>query len=214
MRTQMFCLALMVGGCVESDVAQEDAQNDSFVTDGKADGSIAEGSPTAIAVLSIVNHSTETQLHSDVGLSTKAAHNIATHNGTFDTLADLDAVPYVGSIVFGKLVAYAKATGLIEDTHLAKGTLLDCNISFGVDQQATVLSDGTALTLRELTDSGSQVDRTLSLAEWNSEKLALRADEFGSMTTLTKDGSDWVVRETGGSVNETGTADCWVDKSN
>ena len=216
MRTQLFCLVvLLCAGCVDNSDGAEDGQDDSFTTDGKADGtSIAEGSPTAVAVLHIANHTSESKLHSDVGLSAKSAHNIAAHFGSFATLAELDAVPYVGSTVFNKLVAYAKATGLIPDSHLAKGKLLDCNISFGVDQQVTVISDGTSLTLRELTDSGSQEDRALSLTEWTNKKLNLRADEFGSKTTLTKEGSDWVARESGGGVNETGDADCWVDKSN
>ena len=90
--------------------------------------------------------------------------------------------------------------------------LLDCNTPVGPDQQVTVRSDGDSLTLTELTTSGAQIVRSLSHAEWDSETLSLR-DDFGSQTTLAKDGGDWVIRSTGGGVNEFGNADCWVDES-
>ena len=208
MRAGLVCLALLIG-CTTT--ADEDPIDDSFISGGKEDSGITEGSPTAVAVLAIANSTSEAKLHADVGLSTRVAHNIASHDSTFTTLAELDAVPYVGTVVFDHLVAYAKSAGMLAD--LPKGKLLDCNISFGVDQQVTVLSDGAALTLRELTDSGSQEDRALSVAEWNREKLNLRTDEFGSKTTLTKDGADWIAHESGAGVEETAIADCWVDKS-
>jgi hypothetical protein len=163
-------------------------------------------------VISVVNHSTETQLRDDVGLSSNAAENIAAH-GEVQTLAELDDIPYVGSIAFHKLIAYAQANGLIEaGPQVGTGILLDCNTSLGPDQQVTVIGDGTKLTLRELTTSGSQVDRTLALAEWTNHKINLR-DDLGSMTTLTKESGDWIARSTGGGFNEVGVADCWVDKS-
>ena len=206
MRIQLLlCLSLI--GCVDG-ADDGDARDDSFITDGKADvNGIEEGSPTAVAVLSLVNHSTETQLRNDVGLSSKAAKNIAAH-GDVQTLAELDDIPYVGSIAFHKLVAYAGG-----GTQVGTGTLLDCNTSLGPDQQVTVIGDGTKLTLRELTTSGSQVSRTLSTADWASHKLRLRNDGFGSTATLTKEAGDWMMRSTGGGFNEIGLADCWVDKS-
>ena len=66
--------------------------------------------------------------------------------------------------------------------------------------------------MRELTTSGAQVSRSLSVAEWKSHTLHLR-DDFGSSTTMTKDSGGWVVRESGGGVSEIGDADCWVDKA-
>jgi hypothetical protein len=210
----LLCLVL-AAGCVDP-AADGDAIDASFTADGKADtAGIAEGSPTALAVLSIANTRTEDQLHDDVGLSVHTAHSIANHGDELQTLADLDALPYVGAIAFHKLVAYAKATGLVTDTattHVPTGKLLDCNTSAGPDQQVTVIGDGTKLTLRELTSSGSRVDRTLSMSEWTSEKLALR-DDFGATATLTKDRGDWVMHSGGGGFSETAIADCWVDKS-
>lgn len=192
----------------------EDRADDSFTTDGKADGTIAEGSATAVAVLAIVNTKSEDQLVSQVGLATRVAHNIASHGvhgAQFTTLAELDAIPYVGKTVFARLVAYAKASGGL--VTLEKGKLLDCNTSLGPDQQVTVKSDGTSLTLEELTASGSFEDRPLSLSEWTNKKLRLRSDELGTKSYLAKDGSDWVMRSAGTGVSETGVADCWVDKS-
>jgi len=69
-----------------------------------------------------------------------------------------------------------------------------------------------SLTLVELTTSGAQVHRALSVTEWSSGTLRLR-DDFGSRTTMSKSSGDWVVKSSGGGVSEIGDADCWVDKS-
>jgi hypothetical protein len=88
------------------------------------------------------------------------------------------------------------------------GTLLDCNTSVGPDQQVTVISDGSTYTLRELTTSGAEADRTLDPSEWESESIQLR-DDFGDPTTMSKQGGSWVVR----SASSLGYADCWVDQA-
>jgi hypothetical protein len=214
MMKRWLVLALAATGCM--DASDEDPIDDSFIVDGKADtANIEEGSPEAVAVLELANHTTESKLRTSVGLSTSAAHSIATHrhdDGEFATLADLDDVPYVGVTAFRKLLGYARAKGLVTDVPVGTGTLLDCNISFGPDQQATVIGNGTTLELRELTNSGSIVERALSVQEWASHKIHLRS-EYGETSTLTKDGNDWSAATTGGGFNELGFADCWVDKS-
>jgi hypothetical protein len=210
MRTLLLMMAL--AGCMDAADA-EDGQDDSFVADGKADGGgIAEGSPEAIGVLAVVNDST-IDLRVDVKLAKSAATHIAAHPAKFTTLTELDAVPYVGSVAFGKLLSYAKAHGLVTGVKIGHGILLDCNTSLGPDQQVTVIGDGTKLTLRELTTSGSQEDKALTVAAWSAGKLTLRSDEFGTKSTLTKEDGGWVMRSSGGGVNEIGDADCWVDKS-
>lgn len=192
-----------------------DGRDDTFLSDGKTDnGGISEGSPEAAGVLAVANGLSEDQLKSDVGLSDNAASHIAA-GGPYSTLADLDAVPYVGSIAFGKLLAYARANGYVDgssSTSVGHGTLLDCNTPVGPDQQVTVIGDGTSLKLRELTTSGAQIDRALSVSEWQSLTLHLR-DDFGSHATLTKESGGWVTRSFGGGFNEVGDADCWTDKS-
>ena len=208
MRTLLFCL--LVASCVASET-EGDGPDDTFTsTDGKTDtAGIAEGSPEALAVLKLANDSSETKLRDDVGLSTNAAHNIATATHTFHTLAELDAVPYVGPIAFHKLLVFTGATS--GTPHVGTGILLDCNISFGPDQQATVIGHDTTLTLRELTSSGGTVERPLAISEWTAKKLKLR-DDFGP-TTLSKENGTWVARSGDGGFSEVGDADCWVDKS-
>jgi hypothetical protein len=102
-----------------------DAIDDDFVGGGKADGAISEGSPDALGVLAVVNTLDQSTLDEDVGLDARAAAGIAKHRaaadgslGTadddrFDTLVELDQVPYVGKIAFGKLLAFARANGFV-----------------------------------------------------------------------------------------------------
>ena len=208
-------LALLFAGCVDT-AEPEDGRDDSFITDGKADtGGITEGSPEAVGVLAVANALSQSKLQSDVGLSANAAKNIAAHTAKLTTLAALDAVPYVGTIAFKHLLTYAEAKGYVTGgTSVGHGTLLDCNTPVGPDQQVTVIGNGTTLTLRELTTDGSQQDRALTIAEWTSEKLKLRSDEFGTKSTLGKTAGGWVLYSTGAGVSETGDADCWTDKSN
>ncbi|MBP9087084.1 MAG: DUF1669 domain-containing protein [Kofleriaceae bacterium] len=113
-------------GCVDADV--EDGENDSFASDGKADG-ITEGSREAMAVLALVNGPTLTavELKNDAGVTIRVANNIMkkrngadAQTGTadddnFETLLELDKVPYVGPAAFNTLLAYAKAKGLFTD---------------------------------------------------------------------------------------------------
>ena len=203
-------VSLVLAACVASPDASDD-RDGAFLVDGKADSGISAAE--AAGVLAVVNALSEDQLRDDVGLSDDAASNIAARGSTFQTLAELDAVPYVGVTAFRKLLAYARANGYVNTpATVGTGKLLDCNTPVGPDQQVTVIGDGTTLTLRELTTSGAQVERSLSLHEWASNSLRLR-DDFGSTTTLTKGADGWVVRSSGGGFSEIGNADCWVDKS-
>jgi len=99
-----FCL--LAAAC-EMPATMVDGPNDSFLAgDGKADtGGIAEGSPDALAVLALVNGADLATLDGAVGLDGRAAKNIVADR-PFDTLKALDAVPYVGTIAFAKLLAY------------------------------------------------------------------------------------------------------------
>lgn len=93
------------------------------LADGKADGSYSE--LERIAALRVANELTFAQLDKDVALSSRAATNIVAHrdgvdhvHGTadddpFDTIAELDAVPYVGPVAFAHLVAYAHERGWV-----------------------------------------------------------------------------------------------------
>lgn len=119
-------LAVTVPAC--TDEASEDGANDAFPT-GKADGGIEEGSPEALGVLALVNdpEMTPAALKSGAGVTIRVANNIVNHrdgsdgepgtadDDTFDTLAELDAIPYVGPVALQRLVDFARERGLIQD---------------------------------------------------------------------------------------------------
>jgi phosphatidylserine/phosphatidylglycerophosphate/cardiolipin synthase-like enzyme len=103
-----------------------DDENAGF-PDGKSDGGIDEGSPEALAVLALVNDTSVDagELDDDAGLHATAAKNIIAHrdgsdaaaatadDDPYDTLAELDAVPFVGPIALAALLDYAKEKGLL-----------------------------------------------------------------------------------------------------
>lgn len=122
MKTRPSWLLCLLAACTSN---AADDRNDHFVSDGKADGASSEGSPEARGVLAVVNTLSPDALDDDVGLDSRAAKNIARHrNGAtasasdddpFDTLAELDAVPFVGPVAFGKLLDYAHAHGFVAE---------------------------------------------------------------------------------------------------
>ncbi len=77
-----------------------------------ADVTISPNSPEARGVLRVANELTFQQLDVDVALPSNAARNIVAHR-VYTTLAQLDAVPYVGPSAFAKMLAYARAHGYV-----------------------------------------------------------------------------------------------------
>ncbi|HEY5935867.1 MAG TPA: phospholipase D-like domain-containing protein [Kofleriaceae bacterium] len=116
---------LTVSACTD-EAEIEDGENDAF-PNGKADGGFDEGSPEALGVLAMVNDSSTTasSLKSGARVTTRVANNIVKHRdgadgsiGTadddpFDTLAELDKIPYVGPATLNALVEYARSKGFI-----------------------------------------------------------------------------------------------------
>ena len=88
---------------------------------------LVDGSPTAIGVLGLLNHSATTfeLLDLDVGLDRRAAENLIAHrdgaDGTFGTVDDdsfddvleVDAVKWVGASALTRLGDYAEANGWV-----------------------------------------------------------------------------------------------------
>jgi phosphatidylserine/phosphatidylglycerophosphate/cardiolipin synthase-like enzyme len=114
-------LSLVVGvatGCATDDLEIEDGEGDRFPA-GKADGGLEDGTPEARGVLALVNDRAVTvgELDHAAGLSARVARNIIAHRdgagGSFDTLAELDGVPYVGPATLQQLLAYARETGRV-----------------------------------------------------------------------------------------------------
>jgi len=123
--TIAFCLSsLFVAACASQDAGDaEDGLNDAAT--GKADSPISEGGADARLVLGLVNDGgvSDAELDNEAGLSTRVAEAIVKHRdgadrefGTADdqpfaSLADLDAIPYLGPVAMRALLAYAKRTG-------------------------------------------------------------------------------------------------------
>ena len=70
--------------------------------------------------------------------------------------------------------------------------ILDCNLSFGPDQQVTILSTPKGLILEELTESGGFRRRPITEAEFDSGKILLRKGDALNSGTLTLEGSRWL----------------------
>jgi len=136
------------------------------VADGRDDAfDVAEGSDQAKSVLALVNRASFAELDVDAALDVRAARNIIAYRSgedgqastaddeTFDTLVELDEVPWVGPRAFGKLLDYAQAVdepagpdtvhGIEENSPEAKGVLEVANT---LDQQT--LDDEVALDAR------------------------------------------------------------------
>lgn len=104
----------------------EDGEHDGF-PDGKADGGLEDGSPEALGVLALVNDGalSADDLRGGAGITRRVATNIVRHRdgadgvaGTadddrFDTLAELDAVPFVGPATLAALLEHARERGLV-----------------------------------------------------------------------------------------------------
>jgi hypothetical protein len=123
MKRTIFVTLLSLSAC--STTGDADGADDAFLSGGKSDSGISEGSPDALGVLRVANELTRDQLDDDVALASTAANAIDAYrrgaDGTaataddrsFATLAQLDAVKYVGPVAFQHLLAYARAHGYV-----------------------------------------------------------------------------------------------------
>jgi hypothetical protein len=126
-------------GCVATPDEESDGRDDSFATNGKTDtGNIPEGSRKARGVLRVANELSLEALHErapdGVGLANRVINNLADFrlgddglagtpdDGHFDTLAELDAIPFIGPIAFQKLLTYAEANGYVPPGTIVHGT--------------------------------------------------------------------------------------------
>ena len=118
----LFALSACEGGGLDAD----DPIDDSFSGEGKADAAgVAEGSAEAIGVLRVANRASHADRRGAGKVATVTAREIvgarsggdaiepSDDDQRFTTLAELDAVPYVGKVAFAKLLAYARARGFV-----------------------------------------------------------------------------------------------------
>ncbi len=119
---------------------------------GTTHHALEDGTPEADGVLAMLNHRAMTRdvLDDDVGLDSRAATNLVAHrNGAdgvlgtadddrFDTIAEADAVPYVGASALDKLLAYATAHGWVDPGEDVVGVYDD--VPFTAAEIAAVLA--------------------------------------------------------------------------
>ncbi len=131
------CVLLLLGLTIACDQASSevevgDERDDSFSGAAKADGGIDEGSPEALGVLRVANTTDFEALDvsvssGGVGLLVTAAENIVARRagpdgleGTqddvpFTSLAELDAVSWVGPVALARMLDFADRSGFIEE---------------------------------------------------------------------------------------------------
>lgn len=143
--------SLAFAGCAADSSQPEDGRDEAFTTtDGKLDGITATPGEAA-AILDVVNTYSLAKLRNQVQLANKAAENIVavrvgddetagtSDDETFGSLAELDAVPFVGPTAFAALMQYVHDADLVDDTvaHEWKSTTIVNGSVFNwtVDQQ-------------------------------------------------------------------------------
>lgn len=146
-------LALALAGC--DDGASSDPET-------RTAGLVPEGSPAAIGLVAFLNDPTTSArlLDIDVGLDKRAADALIAHrdgadgkNATrdddrFDTVAEVDAVAYVGTSALDKLVAWSRDHGYQPAGDAVLGTW--DGVDFTVSQAAATLALANSATAQHL----------------------------------------------------------------
>lgn len=139
--------SILVTGCIE-EVDDPDPIDESFLEeDAKSDAfGIRERSPEALGVLQLVNTAHYSLLH-QAGIARDAIESIQQHRGgdysnPFDNLVELDAVPYVGSGTFFRLLTYARDHGYVSVEPFDPATCTGAPISLSRLQQVTANGTG------------------------------------------------------------------------
>lgn len=123
---------------------------------------LEEGTPDAVGVLGLLNDggTTLAVLDVDAKLDARAAKNLIAHRdgkdgrfGTadddrFDTIAEVDAVSYVGDTALGLLVDYARAHGWVPADDELYGVVE--GVALTKDEAAAALRTANGATLQEL----------------------------------------------------------------
>jgi hypothetical protein len=111
-----------------TDASEEDPRDEDVIVDGKSDAfGLHEGTPDAEGILELVNTAPSATLKDEVGLGAVATAGLIKHRAgpdgiddtvdddLFDTLVEVDHVPYIGSTSFAKLLAFARSNGYVPD---------------------------------------------------------------------------------------------------
>ncbi len=130
------CLAALTMLACAGDPEEQasDAEDASFALGGKADSPLEPAH--ASGVLLVANSLDEQGLDDEVGLDSRAARNIIAHRDgadavpgssddeLFDSLAELDAIKWVGPNALARLLSYALANGYIDDSAATANCLI------------------------------------------------------------------------------------------
>lgn len=143
------CLAT-ISGCAADPEPALDARDECATCDGKADGwgAPAEGSCPAIAIVRVANEASFVELDDDAALNRRAVEHLveAREVAPFETLADVDAVPWVGVSTLGALRDYAEARGFVAECEGAAG---EPELGIVSDLDKTVIPPQSDLALPE-----------------------------------------------------------------
>jgi len=151
--------ALLAAGCAIDGVL-EDERDDAFLGGKADDATLAEGTPAALGVLQVANEATLDVLDraDAVGLSRRAAEQIVARR-PLATLAELDAVPYVGPVALDRLLAYAEANGFVPRALSGAGTCHETHLTYSDGGVCRVTATERDLRLRvEATVKGATVE--------------------------------------------------------
>lgn len=181
----LIVLALM-SGCVAAGDERGDGVDSRFLEGGKADGGLTAAE--IAGVLRVANEASLSELDDDAALDARAAqHIVAYRNGadgaagtaddqTITTLAELDAIKWVGPVALDKLLAYAYSLGYVD----AGGSESDCLII-----SEYVEGDGNYNKAVELYNCGSApvalTDYDICLVR-NEDTSCSVTDDLGSAT--------------------------------
>lgn len=147
MRTTLLlltALCLLMTGCSYDDLAAVEIDQLALL----------DGSPEGIALLAFVNDpaTTVAVLDDDVPLDRRAAEGIVAARAItpFATVAEVDAVPYVGPSAINRLASFAQALGLAPAGEDELGTW--DGVTFTVNEAAAVLALANGASLGALDD--------------------------------------------------------------
>lgn len=167
------------GGAVESS-APSDGRDDAFFAGGKGDGGLSAAE--VAAVLTLANTADFEELDDGVPLDRRAAEGIWAHrvgpdgvpgsadDDPFDTLAELDAVPWVGPAALQAMLAYADvetegATCLIISEYVESTTAYNKAIELFNCGDTALPLDEYALCLVRNDDTDCTLTTTLPAVE-------------------------------------------------
>lgn len=198
-------LSLLPVACVvqPEDDGFEDSSEDEAVARPR------EGTPEALAILSLVNERDAASLKSGTGLSTRVINGLVERR-LFKTVADVDAVPYVGSASIQRLLTMATREGYLAeqrakkldvifspqttDTHTARIAKEIAATRSTIDLAMYSLSDGGVI--KALSDAAARGVKIRVIYDGASEDRKLTGSALASSTSgkLERAGMDvrWV----------------------